>query len=523
MNPRHMLEPGWANLELAAEGNFRIASRQFATAGLFVMEALQVIRLLPLTGLLMALGTVGCSRADRGISHVQSSTLESQPVGAAGAGRSAASDRDGESGLAERRSATIAPASAAESPNDVDDLDEQIAAMATAAAAKAAALQALQHEDLIEKLNRATRPRRSYEMDARFSYEAILCELVRRGGIEAESALSRRLSEASGPANLELLTALRRTRRQPDPLIIKIDGAAQLEASTRHLPILNVEIENVDIEERDVGFKFGGNNRSGRHDRWRIHVRDSNGRLLPERPRWSSVGGGLFHSGPLSYGKTWKAQLALASYVGIRDPGKYEVQVLYHNTAHIADIRHPEDLDSLILFRSEPFELHIESGPKVAIRLQADSKEKTLNLLNALDENNEVCLLLEEYNDEAHDFVDPGSPQGQILTMNWQAVPGLIDGLQDPMLSFRKRAWILALLASIVRDRDLNPATREGALPVYRFRGTLDTWVTSESGASSGSGFGTASSGWESVAEQLKLAREWLKFRDDCLDLQVEE
>jgi hypothetical protein len=378
-------------------------------------------------------------------------------------------------------------------------------------------------EKLVQQLDSAPRPRRWTASDGKATYDSILAEIIRRGGEAAESILASKLANRSMPENLELLTALRRVQKQPDPLAVTVDGAPQIKAGTRKLPILNVAIENVDLEKRDVGFKFGGDNRSGRHDRWRIHVWDSNGKLLPERARWSVVAGGVFQTGPLSFGKTWKAHLALASYVSIRSPGKYKVQVLYHNVAVIADIENPKDLEGLILFQSEPFELNVEPGPKVVIQLQAGSNESTMKLLKLLDEDDEVCLLLDDYDKEAHDFVDPKSPQGQILTMNWQAVPCLLDSLQDEKVSFQKRAWVLALLMSIVRERDLDPATRSGVLPAYRYRGTLNTWVTSQSGASGGYARGSASGGRENVVEQLNLAKEWLKFRDDCLDIQVEK
>ena len=98
-------------------------------------------------------------------------------------------------------------------------------------------------------------------------------------------------------------------RTQPDPLAVVIDRPAELKAGTREQPVLNAALKNVDAEMRDVWIQHGGDYRSGRHARWRIHVWDSNGNLLPELPRASFIGGGLLHDGPLAFGDTWEADL----------------------------------------------------------------------------------------------------------------------------------------------------------------------------------------------------------------------
>src|SRR5579863_5517843 len=184
-------------------------------------------------------------------------------------------------------------------------------------------LRTLSLEKLAESLDSAPRPRQWNSTNRIASYDSIISEIIRRGGKAAESILASKLGERSVPDDLELLTAIRRIQKHPDPLAIIVANAENLKAGTRKLPILEVEIENVDVEKQDVDFMFGGDNRSGRHGRWRIHVWDSKGRLLPERPRWSMIGGGLCKKGPLSFRKTWKVQLSLASYVSIRSPGKY--------------------------------------------------------------------------------------------------------------------------------------------------------------------------------------------------------
>lgn len=418
-------------------------------------------------------------------------------------------------------------------------------------------------EDLASRLDSAPRSRREMDNERKETYDAILCEFIRRGGDTAVQVLAGKLAEQarelavshtivdameSGenedmPApereylsvenwksralerNLELLTALRRIKRQPDPLAIIIDQPARLKAATRRLPTLEVSLKNVDLEKRPFGIHAGGDYRSGRHARWRIHVWDANGALLPESRNNSFLGGGIYRDLSLTFGATWGLQLPLESYVKIRAAGKYKVQILYHDSETIADISDLKALENLILFRSEPFELKVEHGAKISIRLKKGEMETAKSLTNSLNERDPLRILIGEYKKDAHDFISTKSPQGQLLAMQWQAVPALIESLNNEKLSFRKRAWILSLLFSITLERELNPMQDfEGLLPDYETRGSLVSTVQWGGGHSQQWQADGKHHAWTpDVYKQQALAKQWIRFRDESLDIQVEK
>lgn len=379
------------------------------------------------------------------------------------------------------------------------------------------------------------------EKKQKLTRESVLIEIVRRGGGDAQKVISQMLADmdierqaeiealkdradddietiadsfdlAEKYRSLELITALRRVQKQPDPLAVLVDSPDELKATLRQPPVLKVALKNVDADRRSFSIQQGGDYRSGRHARWRILVWNSNGDLLPELPSASMIGGGIYNISQLNHGDQWTAQLNLGSYVHIRKPGKYKVQVIYHDRATIADA---ESLNpgELILFRSEPFELNVEHGPKIPIELTNATRDKSRSLIKSLNENNTLRILVGQYDKDMHDFISPTSPQGQLLSLEWQSVPALMESLEDKSLTYRKRAWVLSLLYSITLEPHMNPAKRDegdlsGLLVGYEMRGS--GWWSGRSGG-----------GKPNVEAQLKLAKEWLQFRTDYLDIKV--
>ena len=166
----------------------------------------------------------------------------------------------------------------------------------------------------------------------------------------------------------------------------------------------------------------------------------------------------------------------------------------------------------------------------IPIRLKPASTLQAKSLISLLDPNTPLKILVGEYDKEAYSFINPESPEGQLLAMQWQAVPALVASLEDERLSFRKRAWILALLFSITLERDLNPMNSDseiaprGIVKDYEFRGSVVTSVFWKSGASYGiAGEGKVYGGEENLKEQLAFAQKWLQFREEYLDIQPEE
>jgi hypothetical protein len=341
--------------------------------------------------------------------------------------------------------------------------------------------------------------------------DVVLTEIIRRGGAECEEFLKKKFEAATkqsnGPfptPNLELLTALRRIHKKPDPVFVDVAIPKDLEATTRNLPTFGVALKNVDEEKTAVVIAFGGNYRTGRLARWRFEVRDSRGKLLPQRDWEATRGGGMFMVRGLDYGKTWTASLPMGNYIKITQPGEYTVRILYHDRQTIADL---DDVDGLIMCSSKPFKLKVARAVPKVVTVPPGSRKRALALVAALPDDGPIRVVMGTYGPAFHKFMDPKSPQGQLHTMGCDALPGLLEALRDEKLSYRRRGWVLAMLYVFTGERDLNPLSWtkwHGVLPACEYRGL---------GCE-----GSISGGTPSRKEQRELTDQWLKLQAECWD-----
>jgi hypothetical protein len=390
---------------------------------------------------------------------------------------------------------------------------------------------------LVEHLDSA--PRRSYffgKKEENLSYDAVLAEIIRRGGAAAAIALQDKLKKDERDLeperqrlekinydkegdrwrkqyavvgrlqnNLELLTALRRVQKKSDPLEVVVTVPRDLKATTKKLPVFAVALRSADIEKIPVWIKHGGDYRSGRQARWRFEVRDPSDKALPVRPCESEYGGGMHSEGPLQFGETWETSLPMNNFVDILEPGRYTVTVLYHNSATIADITAPDELADLIICRSKPFTLNVEREPKRVVQLCENSRKKAEELTRMLADRGLVKIVDGNYGKDFYEFISPNGPEGQLLRMDWQAVPQLLDTLEDSSVSRHKKAWVLGLLYTITAERDLNPTKFDSVLPSYRCDGP----------GCSHSRLG----GQINDERQEALISNWMKWKQEYLDI----
>lgn len=248
-------------------------------------------------------------------------------------------------------------------------------------------------------------------------------------------------------ANLELVTVLRRLQQRPDPVQVIVHEFDPDDLQWPQLPVLRVSVRNMDTLQQETGFQAGGDYRSGRWARWRIHIRNRvTGQLMKVLPAPSFIGGGLVvveNRPTLMYGEGWNTRLRVADYVASLDPGDYTLQVLYHNVANIADMA---DVEGLICCRSRqiPFSVGervvwIDRKEQVSIRSQ----------LAKLDRSAHVRMVRGEYGPWAYEVVPPDSELGRLLSQGWNAVPELLRELNDPQQPDQARVHTLALLYSI--------------------------------------------------------------------------
>ena len=360
---------------------------------------------------------------------------------------------------------------------------------------------------------------------SRAGYEPCLAEIVRRGGMQWEAFLketfdalmeakvkrhetSKELDSGSN-FNLELLTALRRVSKQPDPLQIFIDEPKELTGMGSSMPNLRVRIQNVDIEKNGVGFTIGGNYRSGRQARWRIVVEDKNGKVIPVRAINSFAGGGMVGRGVLGHEESWETSLNIRSFIEAPDPGEYELTVLYHNTQTIVDFA---NVDGLIFSKSKPAPFTIK--PLTITRSKAE-REKAEKLVAELDGKTSLKIVAGTYGEWAHKLVSPDSPEGKLLDMGLPAVPTVIESLHDKAITPKKRAWLFGVLFSLTGENDPRIGSIIGghsyAESGWQVWGSLtgDQPSGGFSGGATGSSSGTINS--QAQEELVKKWDQWLQ------------
>ncbi|MCC9658787.1 hypothetical protein [Rhodopirellula halodulae] len=307
--------------------------------------------------------------------------------------------------------------------------------------------------------------------------EAILNVLADRG----EAALQPlRELRAEGKANdakddawslatdLALLTTIRRIEGRSPPLRINVDVDVPIKSAVRKPARIPVKIVNQDPEREPIWFTFGGDYRSGRLSRWRIHVWDDKERRLPAIGPNYGMGGGVYSQGELGFGESDEQTLDLASFVRIRLPGRYTAQVFYHDSVTIADIEDEKKLEELTIVSSNRFTIEITAGPKIRIPLTEAEYDKSRELLSQLKPLGTVKMIGGEYGPRYHSFISPDSAHGKLLAMGRTAVPALILRLKHPDAEYKERAWILAILDSILHERYLSPTDFDGAIDSYR-------------------------------------------------------
>jgi hypothetical protein len=311
--------------------------------------------------------------------------------------------------------------------------------------------------------------------------------------------------------NLELLTALRRAKKQPDPLTILVQhGGGPLAGTPLSLPRLKVSIKNVDLEQEEVGFTFGGDYRSGRQARWRLAVVNDKGRVVPRKQVYGMIyGGGQFTEGTLKHGESWETTIDMREFIESPAPGRYEVQVLYHNTRTIL---FSDDISGLIVSRSEKMPLVV--APTV-IELTEKQRRLANDWIAALEPTEPYKVVAGTYGKWAHNFIRPESPAGKLLSNGLKSAPPLVEALRNETMSVEKRAWILSLLYSVT---GLNDPCQRSALGSYECaEGPWQVWGSGPGEAGSG-GIGLPSTrscstdGKINVDDQKLLAKQWFEW-----------
>lgn len=366
---------------------------------------------------------------------------------------------------------------------------------------------------------------RSAMRDARGErLELFFTEVIRRGGKDWRDYLvhqrqaqeQARAEEAKqkGPVfplgNVEWLTAVRRLEGKPDPLHIVVAGKRTRSCKLGYLPTFLVLLTNVDRDKAEVLFTEGGNYRTGRQARWRFEVTDPGGNALACRPPPAfGTAGGVCTIGTLEYGESWVTHLDMNKFVEITAPGKYTLRILYHDDVTIANRK---DVAGLIMSTSLPIRLVVEP---ITVHITKREIAAVRKAIAQLPTEGRTKLLGGAYGDRVHDFISPDSPAGQLLEMDWKAVPGLIDAALDDKMNPARRAWVLALLASLTNHN--NPRDEAGVLGPYEFRDSgWSVWGGTPGAMSGGLGVATGSFDNRPIdpARQRTFAKRWAVWKE---------
>ena len=128
------------------------------------------------------------------------------------------------------------------------------------------------------------------------------------------------------------------------------------------------------------------------------------------------MGGGIFWRQTLEYGESWETDLPLESYVDLAAPGKYTMQVFYHNGVAIAD---RGDISDLITAHSA--EIKLEVRP-IRVWVTEKQRQEARKWIAALPDAGRVKMelggLVEDDN-----FLDRHSVPGRLQGMATRRSP----------------------------------------------------------------------------------------------------
>lgn len=280
--------------------------------------------------------------------------------------------------------------------------------------------------------------------------EAMLCEMVARGGPAWEELLARELEPRPernwlfdwlGEGEIGRFTALRRVRGEPDPLRVVLHGGPTLVSIYPALPPLDVELVAGGPEALAL--------RQPDRSRWRIVYSDPQGRPAATVPSSTSGSpGGLADTLPLQPGGRWAGTLATEDYPTPAGPGEYRVRVLFHASRDIADAR---DARGLIVFASNELTLlwrAVEIDASPALRARADE------LFAQVCASARVVAWGRTWDPQAEYEGEPRSEREALWRMGYAALPTLFATLDDPQSDARAKAWALVLLYDITGLND---------------------------------------------------------------------
>jgi hypothetical protein len=309
--------------------------------------------------------------------------------------------------------------------------------------------------------------------------ETCLTEIARRGGARWEAFLTAELEAARLPPeggkggfipeDLELLTALRRARHQPDPLALEILSEEEISCVFPSPPRVAMQLMNVDRES--FGFTSSRGFRSGRFEGCWVEAIDATGVRAKPLQSPGMIGGGSSSRRLLPAGKgADRIGLELPQYVLLAHPGSYRVRILYSDRNDIAG---EDSIGGWILLSSPAFTVRIEP---LKVRASREGVQRMREWIAALNPDKKIPLVSGHWHPKLEFQGEAQTPEDHLFRSGWPAVAVMLDALSNMELAPRRRAWVLGMLWNIT---GLNNPTGQEFQHALGAAEWITTWPTS--------------------------------------------
>lgn len=324
--------------------------------------------------------------------------------------------------------------------------------------------------------------RRAAAETAPVALDACLLEMARRKSERWRKFLAAELKQARAagdggdrrPRELALLTALRRAQGKGDPLALELVDAPPFTAGYPESPTVRFRLRNVDGGKESFTLTRAGDYRSGRFARIGVVATDVDGVPVPVRIRFGLRDGGAADRAPLASGVAWTEEVRLQDFVEFPAPGDYEVRLAYHDEVAIAEV---ERLDGFVVAWSPAFKVRLVPAAVEVTRATVDALKREFA---AIDLRQPVPLLAHPWRADLELVGEPATPEDRLFRAGWDAVPTLLELLEDAKLTVEQRSWVLGLLWDLTGMHC--PLLDERRRAVHEFR-WLPTWPTVDAAA----------------------------------------
>ncbi len=337
----------------------------------------------------------------------------------------------------------------------------------------------------------------------------ILSEMIRRGSAELERFVAGLAdgtpheswrSPSGQPSELVLRTALARMRHKPDPLAVIVGADSWLDVEFPVVPTLKCQLVNLDSEGRAYPLD------TVRTSYCRIVALDSAGHEV--RQRVTQPLGGWGSIGDLKAGHCMPLNVDLGT-VEFPAPGDYRVRIHFAPDEYLDRV---PSMQGRIVFSSQEFKVRIR---RCRIELTQARMDELRDAVRALDLEKSVPLVGEHWNDWTEFHGPAVEPEEILFRAGRQALPALLEALEDPKLEPLRRAWVLGMLWNIAGT--YSPA-EPGRFGVLAKAHRIWKWPSVEKGTpwpvSESSFF------FPDASKQAELTRLWLAMKANY-DLEI--